>query len=43
MVGIGAMELIFMGLVFLIVASAAIGVIYVGVRLALRHERKNSN
>jgi len=43
MFGIRFPEFLLMAVVFLVVASVTIGVIYVAVRLALRHERKNSN
>ena len=43
MFGIRFPEFLLMAVVFLAVASVTFGVIYVAVRLALRHERKNSN
>lgn len=43
MFGIKAMELIFIGGVLLVFASVVGGVIYIAVRLAIRHQQKNSN
>ena len=43
MLGLKAMEILFMAGVLVVVASAVIGVVYIAVRLAIRHERRNSN
>ena len=40
MFGIKPMELIFIAGMLVVAASVVIGVIYIAVRLALRHERK---
>lgn len=42
MFGLKPMEFILMGGFFLVSTAVTIGVIYIAVRLALRHDRKNS-
>ena len=41
MFGLKPMEMIFIVGVLVVMASAVIGVVYIAVRLALRHDRKN--
>ena len=43
MFGLKPMEMIFIVGVLVVMASAVIGVVYIGVRLALRYDRENSN